>query len=247
MLTKTIGQLSSASSLASVDYLEVEISGASRKVDVGMVGDALTATSAQSLVGSSNDVFITPATLRAGLNAENAAPVYACRAWVNFDGATTTSSLTGTYTRVVGTTTTVMVATAHGYITGNVANVDFTSGGASDNSYVVTVTDSDTFTVQTVSTSSVLTSAFTLRRCPIAGGGNVNSVSYLTAGTYLINFAVAMPGNYSMSALCHGTSYGLIIGDNVIYPTPSVYYNAISCINTSSTPVTPKVMCQVIA
>jgi len=196
MLTKTIGQLTAASSLTSVDLLEVEIAGASKKVDVGMVGDALTATSAESLLGSSNDVFITPATFRAGINAENTAPVYACRAWATSNTTTTSSSLSGTYTRIVGTTLTVCVATAHGMITGNVQYIDFVTGGGSDNTYIVTVTDADTFTVNTVSTSSILTSTLSLKRCPILYSGNINNVSYISTGRYAVNFNVEMPVTY---------------------------------------------------
>jgi hypothetical protein len=47
------------------------------------------ATSAESIAGSSDAVTITPLKLRNGLNAAGSAPVYAPRAWVNFNGTGT--------------------------------------------------------------------------------------------------------------------------------------------------------------
>lgn len=235
MLTKTIGQLSAATSVTGTDLIEIEQSGVSKYGSVSLAGvgmasastvvsafsTALAATSAQSVAGSSNSVFITPATLRAGINAENEAPIYACRAWCTFDGTTTSSSLSGTYTRVVGTTQTVCVATAHGMITGNVQYIDFVTGGASDNTYIVTVVDQDTFTVNTVSTSSILTSTLSLKRCPISAGGNVGSVSREGSATYYVNFASPMPTiypNINGNAAHTGTA-GIVQIDSVVPPT----------------------------
>jgi hypothetical protein len=44
------------------------------------------ATSAEAIAGSDAVRAITPATLFGGLNASGSAPIYACRAWVNFNG-----------------------------------------------------------------------------------------------------------------------------------------------------------------
>lgn len=202
MLTATIAQLSVATSIADADLIEIEQSGVSKYGTVSMLETNLItnniATTAQSLLASSNSALMTPIQVREAFNSNNAAPVYACRAWCVIDGTTTTSSINGTYTRAASTTLTVCIATAHGYISGNVANIDFTSGGASDNSYIVTVVDLDTFTVNTVSTSSILVSNLTLRRSALLAGGNVGSVSYVTTGTFYINFSVAMPSaNYA--------------------------------------------------
>lgn len=49
------------------------------------------ASSAQAQAGTSNTVGITPLQLRNGLNASGSAPIYACRAWVNFNGTGTPS------------------------------------------------------------------------------------------------------------------------------------------------------------
>lgn len=46
-------------------------------------------TAAQAAAGTDAATVLTPAALRSGLNAAGSAPVYACRAWVQFDGTTT--------------------------------------------------------------------------------------------------------------------------------------------------------------
>ncbi len=45
------------------------------------------ATSLEAEGGTDTSRVITPATLRSGLGASGSAPVYACRAWVNFNGS----------------------------------------------------------------------------------------------------------------------------------------------------------------
>jgi len=59
---------------------------------------------------------------------------------------------TGTYIRV-GTTVTVTI-TAHGFSTGNVLAIDFTSGTALDGNYTITSTGANTFTLTTVASGS---------------------------------------------------------------------------------------------
>jgi hypothetical protein len=181
------------------------------------------ATTAQSLLATSNTTLMSPLQVREAFNASNDAPVYACRAWCTFDGSTVSSSLSGTYTRVVGTTLTVCVATAHGMITGNVQYIDFVTGGASDNSYIVTVTDADTFTVNTVSTSSILTSTLSLKRCPILSSGNIANATRLTTGTYYINFTTGMPTqyySYCLIAEASGSETAISVNSlNTVRPT----------------------------
>jgi hypothetical protein len=46
-------------------------------------------TKEQSEAGTDNATFLTPLRLRNGLNATGTAPIYACRAWVNFNGTGT--------------------------------------------------------------------------------------------------------------------------------------------------------------
>ncbi|MBE0469606.1 MAG: hypothetical protein IBX55_08900 [Methyloprofundus sp.] len=47
------------------------------------------ATTAQAQAGTDNTTLLTPLKLREGLNAPGSAPLYACRAWVNFNGTGT--------------------------------------------------------------------------------------------------------------------------------------------------------------
>lgn len=212
MLTKTIGQLSASTTLLTADYLEIEQSGASKRTSIGSAGTLIAnterpyATSAESAAGSSTTAVITPSTLRAGINAENEAPIYACRAWANFDGTTVSSSITGTYTRASGSTTVVVTATSHGCITGNYQYLDFTSGTASDNSYLVTVVDENTFNVTGTGTAAT-SGNVTIKRIVINASGNINNISYNAVGDYLVNFAVSLPdAYYSMCGMQTGAT-----------------------------------------
>jgi len=47
---------------------------------------ATIASTAEAQAGTNNTNFITPLRMREGFNASGSAPVYACRAWVNFNG-----------------------------------------------------------------------------------------------------------------------------------------------------------------
>lgn len=49
----------------------------------------LAASTGEARAGTSDTVAITPLKLREGLNASGTAPIYACRAWVNFNGTGT--------------------------------------------------------------------------------------------------------------------------------------------------------------
>jgi len=133
------------------------------------------------------------------------ATAYGCRAWVNFNG-TANSNLSGTYTRTSPSTTVTVTATAHGYITGNLAYLDFTSGTAVDGTYTVTVVDADTFTVTTVA-STTTSGNVTLRRNTIRASGNVSSITDEGTGEYRVNFTTAMPdADYSVVVTTGGTN-----------------------------------------
>jgi hypothetical protein len=135
------------------------------------------------------------------------ATAYGCRAWVNFDGTSNATNLTGTYSQT-GTTVTVTI-TGHGYITGNKAFLDFTSGTAVDGLYEVTVTDANTFTVTQASRTT--SGNVTDRRSNIRASGNVSSVADNGTGDYTVNFTNAMPdANYAASGMCQGTSNGYV-------------------------------------
>lgn len=53
------------------------------------IGALEIATAAEAQAGTSDALTITPLKLREGLNASGTAPIYACRAWVNFNGTGT--------------------------------------------------------------------------------------------------------------------------------------------------------------
>jgi hypothetical protein len=124
------------------------------------------------------------------------ATAYGCRAWVNFNGAAN-SNLTGTYSQT--STTVTVTITAHGYVTGQIAFLDFTSGTAVDGAYEVTVTDANTFTVTQASRTT--SGNVTDRRNTIRASGNVSSIADDATGLYTVNFTNAMPdANYAVSS-----------------------------------------------
>jgi hypothetical protein len=51
------------------------------------------ASTAEAQAGTNNTNFITPLRMREGFNASGSAPVYACRAWVNFNGTTSPGTI----------------------------------------------------------------------------------------------------------------------------------------------------------
>jgi hypothetical protein len=137
--------------------------------------------------------------------APGSAPVYAARAWVNFDGSSNSANLTGTYTRTSPSTTVTVTITAHGLKTGDEVFLDFTSGTGVDGEYTATVTGLNTFTVTTVA-STTTSGNVTLRRNTIRASGNVSSISDNSAGEYSVNFAVAMPdANYAVTGTAQRT------------------------------------------
>lgn len=98
------------------------------------------ATSAEAIAGTDTVRAVTPAGLRSGLNASGVAPVYACRAWVNFNGTGTvairasgnvssiTDNGTGDYT--VNFTNALQDANYATVISGNgTSSVNITIGG----------------------------------------------------------------------------------------------------------------------
>jgi hypothetical protein len=150
------------------------------------------------------------------------ATAYGCRAWVNFNG-TTAANVTGTYSQT-GTTVTVTI-TGHGYLTGQPAFLDFTSGTAVDGVYSVTVTGDNTFTVTQASrtTSGNVTS----RRNTIRGSGNVSSVTDNAVGTYTVNFTTAMPdANYAVA--------GSTITDGRIFNTAALSSSNVTVYNVGA-------------
>ena len=150
------------------------------------------------------------------------APVFGVRAWVNFNG-TTSADIGGTYTRAL-TTVTVTTSGPHGLIVGHKVFLDFTSGGATDGTfYVATVPDASSFTVTHGTSGTISTSNVTLPRRLINASGNVANVSYLAAGTYAVNFSIALPdANYARSGFANFTTTataGFVGGNSITAAT----------------------------
>jgi hypothetical protein len=134
-------------------------------------------------------------------------PTNNVKAWVNFNGV----PLNGTYSRT-GTLVTVTM-TAHGMTTGQIVNLDFTSGTAADGTYTVTVTGANNYTVTTAASGS--TSGNVTRQTFIRASMNVSSVTDNGAGNYTVNFTNALAdANYSTSICTNSnvTGYGAIFG-----------------------------------
>jgi len=136
----------------------------------------------------------TPAALS---TATGSAPSYSARAMVSFN-ADSSAAVTGTYIQS-GTTVTVTL-TSHGLVTGNRIYVNITSGTGIDGTYTITsVADANTFTY-TAGTSLTAAGTVELPRRTILTALNVNSVSYVATGRYIVNFAITMPdANYILT------------------------------------------------
>ena len=169
-----------ASTLTAENVIIGNTTGAVKFVAPGTSGNVLTSNG--SVWASS--AASAPAALS---TASGSAPSYSARAWVNFNSV----PLTGTYSQT-GTTVTVTI-TSHGLATGQIANLDFTSGTAVDGSYTVTVTGANTFTVTQASRT---TSGSVTLRNSIRASGNVSSITDSFIGIFTINFTTAMSDTY---------------------------------------------------
>lgn len=147
---------------------------------------------------------LNPTAIPSIMNAQGSAPMFACRAWCNFNAM----PLSGTYAQS-GTLITITM-TAHGMSAGQIVNLDFTTGTAVDGSFAVTsVVDANTFTV--TAGAALTTSGNVTRNLFIRASGNVSSVTDNGVGDYTINFTTAMSdANYSLVALGTADSGGLI-------------------------------------
>lgn len=143
----------------------------------------------------SSEVPVTPAALS---TASGLAPSYSARASVYFNG-NNSDNKTGTYSQT-GTTITVTIIN-HGFAVNDRLYLNFTSGSASDSSYVVVTTPTaDTFTV-TSGTSTSTSGNITVELRQILAAQNVSSVSRRATGEYIVNFTTAMPSaNYTAIA-----------------------------------------------
>lgn len=151
--------------------------------------------------GSKVTGSIAQAQIANALNAPGSAPMYTCRAWVNFD-ATVAGTFAGgasTVTRNNGSTTaTVTTTNPHGLIVGNVV---YATSGVVAGAYAITnVPSPTTFTFTTAATTSLSVVAITFQFRKIKAAGNVSSVAYVQTGYFYVNMAIALPdANYCCS------------------------------------------------
>ncbi|MHA3051826.1 hypothetical protein [Acinetobacter sp. ANC 4640] len=161
------------------------------KATTAVQGTIKTATTLQAKALTDTSNAITPSVLldgvKAAFNADNAPPVYACRAWVNFNSV----PLSGTYTQS-GTTVTVTM-TAHSMSVGMPVNLTTTSGTAISGNYLIaTVIDANTFTY--TAGTNLTTSGNIIRNLYVRASGNILSIiDNGGLGDYTINFIVPMP------------------------------------------------------
>jgi len=113
-----------------------------------------------------------------------------------------TASVPATYTR--DTTTVTVTYANHGLYTNQYVYLDFTSGGALDGLYQVTVVNSNTFTVTTVASGTITTSNVTahLNVMLIIDTNNQTDVSLLIPGEGILardGMYVLIPANITVS------------------------------------------------
>lgn len=149
------------------------------------------------------------------------APVYGCRAWVNFSGTLGSGTFAGgasTVTRAAGSTTaTIATTTPHNLITGNKV---FALSGVAVSAYTVTVVSPTVFTITTAATTALSAVPITFNFANIRAGGNVNSVAYDGAiaysSSYIVNFAAPMPdANYAVSGVARVSSTNMTAAINI--------------------------------
>ena len=168
------------------------------------VGGAATAVSLGSSAGT---VSVGNLSMNAGYG--SIAPVYGCRAWVNFNGlasAITTTfpgGLTATASRTAGSTTaTITTSGPHGMLTGHCVATTAAAPviDSASYTYVVTVTGTNTFTVTTAATSALSSVSITFNWQTIRASGGIHSISRHAIGYYRINLLNQMPdANYCVT------------------------------------------------
>lgn len=132
------------------------------------------------------------ANVKTELHANGSAPIYACRAWVNFCSI----PLTGTYSQS-GTTVTVTI-TNHGMQTGMKVNVTPTSGTGVAGHYIITYINANSYSY--TAGTSLTTSGNITQNLYIRASGNIATITDEGVGQYVINFTTPMEDtNYNVS------------------------------------------------
>ena len=179
-------------------------------------GDLLYATGADTLVKLAKGTAGQVLQMNSGATAPEwgADSTGRASAWVNFHGVPTS----GTYSRT-GTLVTVTM-TAHGMTTGQIVDLDFTTGTATDGAYVVTVINANSFTV--TDAASGATAGNVSRETWLRGNYNVSRVERLGTGAYRVNFASALANAfYAVLMSSKGEDNTTIAANN--NPRPTAY------------------------
>jgi hypothetical protein len=121
------------------------------------------ATSAEVQAGTDAERAVTPAGMKAGLNASGTAPIYACRAWVNFNGTGTVSINASSN---ISSITDVGVDDYRMNFSSAMPRANYAIGGAASNTTI------DTNNVTQARVASINGEAPTTTTCRISYGGN---------------------------------------------------------------------------
>lgn len=152
-----------------------------------------------------------------------------------------TRTVSASYTRS-STTVTVVTTAAHALTTGQTVFMDFTSGGALDGAYAVTVTDPYTFTLTTVASGTITTStavvyyAYYSRTTTTVTVTTTQAHGMATGQTVYMDFVAggALDGSYVIT-VTSTTSFTLTtVASGSISATTCIVYHAyvISASNT---------------
>ena len=195
--------------------LDADLTALAALATTGLVTRTAAGTMAtRQIVSADGSVAITNPAGVAGDVDLSVNPVGRASAWVNFHGVPTA----GTYSRA-GTLVTVTM-TGHGMTTGQIVDLDFTSGTATDGTYVVTVVNANTFTV--TNAASGATSGNVSRDTWLRGNYNVSRVERIGAGSYRVNFAAALShAFYAVLMSSKGEDNTTIASNN--NPRPTAY------------------------
>ena len=195
-----------------VDGTTLVVDGTNNRVGIGVAapttaldvaGNALitgnaTVTSNATVTG--NATISGTLSLNAGYG--SVAPVFGCRAWINFDGTTFANTTTwqggtSTATRASGSTTcTITTSSPHGLLVGHAVTPTSTVLDAAIITYGVTSTTTNTFTITTAATSALSSASVAFSWQGIRASGNIHSVSRVGQGDYYLNFQTSMPDSH---------------------------------------------------
>lgn len=158
------------------------------------------ASSGQAVSGISNSVVLTPSGLRDAFSAWGEAPLFASRAWTNFNGNRET--LVGTFSRTNFDVTVDIIN--HGLSSGDFARLSGDNIGWNTSGYLVTsINNANQFSF-THPTSGTAAGAVQLWKSTIRGAGNVSSIANISNGRYLVNFIKPMPdSNYAANVYAY--------------------------------------------